>query len=86
MMCKNGLRIKKFVELADMYQVLLVLPYGMKGDKFPFKLLIEKLEKLTCQKCTRDIKPLNFMTGFSEYKTVHFKIRKCLLKGQKVKF
>ena len=52
-----------------MYQVLLVLH---EGDKFPFKLLIEKLEKLTCQKCTRDIKPLNFMTGFSEYKTVHF--------------
>ena len=62
-----------YVELADMYQVLLVLPLWHEGDKFPFKLLIEKIREINVsKKCTRDIKPFNFMTDFSEYKTVHF--------------
>ncbi len=35
--------------------------------------MIEKIREINVpKKCTRDIKPLNFMTGFSEYKTVHF--------------
>ena len=62
-----------YVELADMYQVLLVLPLWHEADKFPFKLLIEKIREINVpKKCTRDIKPFNFMTDFSEYKTVHF--------------
>ena len=44
-----------FVELADEYQILFVLPLWHKDDKYPFEILIDKIKSMVLPKVKKDV-------------------------------
>lgn len=44
-----------FVELADEYQILFVLPLWHKDDKYPFEILRDKIKSMVLPKVKKDV-------------------------------
>ncbi|MBL7639821.1 aminotransferase class V-fold PLP-dependent enzyme [Staphylococcus saccharolyticus] len=62
-----------YIELADEFQILLVLPLWHKNDIYPFKVLIEKIENMIIperKKINSKVSPL--MTKSSDYSASYF--------------